>query len=102
MSDGKTLTTTQAMEAVKAISELQALFRDSSDTLAEIVPLFVKAAQGEPALWFEGCVKIGELGHDDAHGCLIVAASIIAKIKAALLAGVPGDQVLRDNFKVDD
>lgn len=97
MDEQETPSAKEAMEAVRALSEMMTMFKACNDTIVKIFPLFVKAAEGNGVAMFEGMDKVSDLDVDDAQGCLIVALSIIAKIKVAV-KGTPCEETVREIF----
>ncbi len=92
------MTTKDVMEGVRALGEMMELFKDSKAKVVELLPPFVRAAEGDPLAWFQGMEKVADLDVDDAQGALIVALSTIGRIKVAM-KDTPCEETLREIFK---
>ena len=98
MDETQTMSAKEAIEGAKALNELMTLFKESQNKVSQLMPEFIKTAEGDYPAWFAGIEKVSELGIDDAQGCLIIALSILGKIKVRI-RDTPAQEILGDIFK---
>lgn len=89
-----------AMESVKALNEMMTMFEGSAEKVASLMPPFMKLLEDKDVkAWLEGIGVIADLGIDDAQACLIVALSVISRIKFKMKDNPLLQEELRDIFR---
>lgn len=101
MDTQETVSTKDAMEGVRALNEMMGLFKTSEVMLGKLLPKFLEAVEGKSVAMFEGMAQVAELDIDDAQGALIVALTVIAKIKTKA-KGTPAEEILREIFHPEE
>lgn len=98
MDEAETMSAKEAIEGVKALNELMALFKGSQVLVGQLIPDFIKTAEGDHVAWFAGIEKVSDLSVDDAQGALIMTLSVLGQIKVKI-EGTPAEKILEDIFK---
>jgi len=98
MEDTETMSAKDAIEGAKALNDLMSLFKGCQTKVGQLMPDFVKTAEGNHVAWFAGIEKVSDLDVDDAQGCLIVALSVLGQIKVKI-RNTTAEEILKDIFK---
>lgn len=101
MDTRETVSAKDAMEGVRALNEMMGLFKQSEAVLGKLLPKFLEACEGNGVAMFEGMAQVADLDVDDAQGALIVALTVISKIKAKA-KGTPAEEILREIFHPEE
>lgn len=97
MESGETPTQKQVIEGMAAMSELLGLLGESAAKLAPLVDFMEKAAAGDTLKWFKAVELASDCTEDDLAGMVIVAASVIGRIKAKT-RGIDAYEAIKEIF----
>jgi len=98
MEDQEEMTAKEAIQGVRALNEMMAMFKGSGIKVGTLMPDFIKTAEGDYAAWFTGIGKVSDLDVDDAQGCLIIALTMLGQIKVKI-RNTPAEAIVHDIFQ---
>lgn len=85
----------EIIDGMKAVAEMAGMLKESSFKLGAVVDLMIQSIEGDHAKYFEAIEKVSDMSEDDLIGMVIVAATVLARIKVKT-AGTPAYGQIRD------
>lgn len=85
----------EVIDGMKAVAEMAGLLKESSFKLGGIVDLMMQSIEGDHVKYFQAIEKASGASEDDLIGMVIVAASVLARIKVKT-ADTPAYGQIRD------